>query len=132
MRLSSPPIGQGMEKGRYLVADFLQKRGIVGGKPRNLPHPVAGLAGVDDHGKILVVGAQHELGEETHLLAVASFCLHLVVVGGAEVLQTLGVLALVEQHLVNHYDEFAVPVVVELTAEVFVGVERDISLKEQF
>ena len=61
--------------------------------------------------------AQHEFGEEINLLAVTSFCLHLVVVGGAEVLQTLGVLALVEQHLVNHDDEFAVPVVVKLAAD---------------
>ena len=121
-----------MEKCRYLVADFLQKRGIVRGKPRNLPHPVAGLAGVDDHGEILVVGAQYELGEEAHLLAVAPFCLHLVVVGGAEILQTLGVLALVEQHLVDHDDEFAVPVVVELAAEVLVGVEGHVCLKEHF
>lgn len=119
-----------MEKCWYLVADFLQKRGVVGGEPRNLPHPVACLAGVNDHGKILVVGAQHELGEETHLLAVAPFGLHLVVIGGAEVFQTLGVLALVEKHLVHYDYQLAVPIIVELATEVLVGVERDISLKE--
>ena len=121
-----------MEKCRYLIADFLQKRGVVGDELRNLPYPVACLAGVDDYGEILVVGTQHELGEETHLLAVASFGFHLVVACGAEILQTLGILALIEQHLVNHDYKFAVPVVVELTAKVLVGVERDIRLKEQF
>lgn len=121
-----------MEKCRYLVAYFLQKRGVVGGELRNLPYPITCLAGVDDYGEILVVGTQHEFGEETHLLAVASFGFHLVVAGGTEILQTLGILALVEKHFVNHDYEFAVPVVVELTAKVLVGVKRDIRIKEQF
>lgn len=121
-----------MEKCRYLIADFLQKRGVVGSELRNFPYPVAGLAGVDDYGQILVVGAKHELGKETHLLAVAPFGFHLVVARCTEILQTFGVLALVEQHLVNHDYEFAVPVVVELTAEVLVGIEGYIRLKEKF
>jgi hypothetical protein len=79
------PIGKSVEKCRYFVSDFLQKGGIVGGELRNLPHPVASFAGVDDYGEILVVGTQHELGEEAHLLPVASLGLHLVVAGGAEI-----------------------------------------------
>lgn len=121
-----------MEKCRDLVANFLQKRGVVGGELRNLPYPIACLAGVDDYGEILVVGTQYEFSKETHLLTVAPFGFHLVVVRCTEILQTLGILALVEQHFINHDYEFAVPVVVELTAEVLVGVECDIRLKEQF
>ena len=114
------------------MADFLQERGVIGSKFRNLPYPVASLAGVNDYGEILIVGTKYKLGKEAHFLAVASFCLHLVVVGGTEILQSLGVLALVEQHLVNYDDEFAVPVVVELAAEILVGVERDVCLEQQF
>lgn len=121
-----------MEKCRYLETDFLQKGGVVRGEARYLANPVACLSGIDDHGKILVIGTQHELGKEAHLLTVASFGLHLVVAGSAEVFQTLGVLALVEQHLVNYDYEFAVPVVVELAPEILVCVEGDIRLKEQF
>ena len=84
------------------MADFLQERGVIGRKFRYLPYSVACLFRVNDYGEILIVGTKYKLGEEAHFLAVASFCFHLVVVGGTEIFLSLGIFSLVEQHLVHY------------------------------
>ena len=81
---------------------------------------------------MLVVGTQHELGEETYLVTVFAFRLHLVGKRGAEVLQPFAVFSAVEQHLVHHDKQLACPVGVELAAEVLVGVERHVVLENGF
>ena len=97
-----------------------------------LAYPIACLARVDDDRQILVVGTQHELGEEGYLVMVFAFGFHLVGECGAEVLQPLAVFPAVEQHLVHHDEQFARPVGIELAAEILVGVERDVVLKQGF
>ena len=59
---------------------------------------------------MLVVGAQHELGEEAYLVTVFAFRLHLVGKRGAEVLQPFAVLTAVEQHLVHQDVQLASPI----------------------
>lgn len=65
-------------------------------------------------------------------MAVLLFGFDLVVESRAEVLQPFGVLAFVQHHLIHNNQEFGSPVLIELAAEVFVGVERDIILKDGF
>ncbi len=121
-----------VQKRGYLGFYLVEKCRVIVLQPFNLPDPIARFAGIDDNRQILVVGAKHELCEETHLLAVLTFRLHLVAVGGGKFFQPFGVLALVEQHLIDHDDKFAVLIRVELTAEAFVCVEGHIGLKQCF
>ena len=65
-------------------------------------------------------------------MSVLLFGFDLVVERRAEVLQTFGVLAFVQHHLIYNNQELGGPVLIELAAEVFVGVERDIILKDGF
>lgn len=81
---------------------------------------------------MLVVGTQHEFGEERNLITVFAFGFHLIGKCGAEVLQPLAILPAVEQHLIHHDKELASPVGIELAAEILVGVESHIVLKKGF
>ena len=82
--------------------------------------------------QMLVVGTQHEFGEERNLITVFAFGFHLIGKCGAEVLQPLAILPAVEQHLIHHDKELASPVGIELAAEILVGVESHIVLKKGF
>ena len=98
----------------------------------NLANPETSFFRVDDNWESLVVGAQDELREELNLVAVLLFGFDLVVESRTEVLQSFGVLTFVQHHLVNYNEKFCGPVFIELAAEIFVGVERDIILKDCF
>jgi hypothetical protein len=65
-------------------------------------------------------------------VAVFLLSFDLVVERCAEVLQSFGVLAFVQHYLIYNNQELGGPVLVELAAKVFVGVERDIILKDRF
>ena len=121
-----------MEKGGYLRFQFLQEVGIIGLQAVYLAHPIACFPCVYDYGQMLVVGAQHEFGEERNLVTVFAFGFHLIGKCGAEVLQPFAILPAVEQHLIHHDKQLASPVGIELAAEILVGVESHIVLKKGF
>ena len=121
-----------MEKGGYLRFQLLQEVCVIGLQTVYLAHPIACFTCINDNGQILVVGAQHEFGEECNLVTVFAFGFHLVGKCGAEVLQPLAVLPAVEQYLVHHDEQFSCPVGIELAAEILVGVESHIVLKKGF
>lgn len=98
----------------------------------NLANPETSFFWIDDNREGLVVGTQDELREELNLMAVLLLGFNLVVESRAEVLQPLGVLAFVQHHLIHYNEKFCGPVLIELAAEVFVGVERDIILENGF
>mgnify|MGYP005882768367 CR=1 FL=1 len=60
------------------------------------------------------------------LYFVLTFRLNLIEACGAQVLDTLGVLALAEQSLVHADEQHARPVGIELAAEILIGVEGHI------
>ena len=121
-----------MEKGGYLRFQLLQEVGVIGLQAVYLAHPIACFPCIYDYGQILVVGAQHEFGEERNLVTVFAFGFYLVGKCGAEVFQPFAVLPAVEQHLIHHDEQFASPIGIELAAEVLVGVKSYIVLKEEF
>ena len=121
-----------MKKGGYLRFQLLQEVGIIGLQAVYLAHPIACFPCVYDYGQMLVVGAQHEFGEERNLVTVFAFGFHLIGKCGAEVLQPLAILPAVEQHLIHHDKQLASPVGIELAAEILVGVESHIVLKKGF
>ena len=121
-----------MEKGGYLRFQLLQEVGIIGQQAVYLAYPIACFPCVYDYGQMLVVGAQHEFGEERNLVTVFAFGFHLIGKCGAEVLQPLAILPAVEQHLIHHDKQLASPVGIELAAEILVGVESHIVLKKGF
>ena len=123
---------QEMEKGGYLRFQLLQEVGIIGLQAVYLAYPIACFPCVYDYGQMLVVGAQHEFGEERNLVTVFAFGFHLIGKCGAEVLQPLAILPAVEQHLIHHDKQLASPVGIELAAEILVGVESHIVLKKGF
>ena len=123
---------QMMEKSGYLCFQLLQEIGIIGLQAVYLPHPIACFPCVDDDRQILVVGTQHELCEESYLVTVFAFGFHLVGESGAQVLQPLAVLPAVEQHLIHKDKQLPCPVGIELAAEILVGVERHVVLKQGF
>ena len=94
----------------------------------NLANPEASFFRVDDNRECLVVGTKDELGEELNLMSILLLGFDLVVECRAEILQTFGVLAFVQHHLIYNNQELCGPVLVELAAKVFVGIERDIIL----
>ena len=69
---------QEMEKGGYLRFQLLQEVGVIGLQAVYLAHPIACFPCIYDYGQILVVGAQHEFGEECNLVTVFAFGFHLV------------------------------------------------------
>ena len=77
---------QMMKKGRYLRFQLLQEVGIIGLQAVYPAHPIACFPCVDDDRQILVVGTQHEFGEERDLVSILAFGFHLVGECGAEVL----------------------------------------------
>ena len=81
---------------------------------------------------MLVVGTQHELGEETYFVTVFAFGFHLIGQCSTEVLQPFTVLPAVEQYFIHHDEQFPCPIGIELAAEVLVGIESDIVLKHSF
>ena len=97
-----------------------------------LANPEASFFGVDENRERLVIGTQDELRKELDLVAVLLFGFNLVVESRTEVLQSFGVLTFVQHHLIHYNEKFCGPVLIELAAEVFVGVERDIILKDGF
>ena len=123
---------QEMEKGGYLRFQLLQEVGVIGLQAVYLAHPIACFPCVYDYGQMLVVGTQHEFGEERNLVTVFAFGFHLIGKCGAEVLQPLAILPAVEQHLIHHDKQLASPVGIELAAEILVGVESHIVLKKGF
>ena len=121
-----------IEESWYFRFQFLQEAGIIGLQAVYLAHPIACFPCIYDDRQILVIGTQHELGEKADFVTVFAFGFHLVGKCGAEVLQPLAVLPAAQQHLVHHDKEFTCPVGIELAAEVLVGVECDIVLKQGF
>ena len=99
-----------MEKGGYLRFQLLQEVGIIGLQAVYLTHPITCFPCVDDDWQILIVGTQHEFGEECNLVTVFAFGFHLVGERGAEILQPLAVFPAVEQHLVHEDKQLACPV----------------------
>ena len=69
---------QEMEKGGYLRFQLLQEIGIIRLQAVYLMHPIACFPSIYDDGQILVVGTQHELGEEGYLVTVLAFGFHFV------------------------------------------------------
>ncbi len=121
-----------VEKGGYLRFQLLQEVGIIRLQAVYLAYPIACFPCIYNYGQILVVGTQHELGEECYLVTVFAFGFHLVGECGAEVFQSLAVLPAAQQHLVHHDKEFPCPVGIELAAEILVGVECHVVLKQGF
>lgn len=121
-----------IQESRDFRFQLLQKIGIVRLQAVYLAYPITCFARIDDDRQILVVGTQHELGEKGYLVTVFALGFHLIGECGAEVLQPLAVLPAVEQYLVHHDKQFTRPVGIELTAEILVGVERDVVLKHGF
>jgi hypothetical protein len=95
----------------------------------DLPNPETRLFAVNDDGERLIIGTEDEFGEEFDLLSIFSLCFHLVAQCRAEVLQAFGILPAIQKHLVNHYQQFACPIRVELAVEILVGVEGDVVLE---
>ena len=121
-----------MEKGGSLRFQFLPEDGINGLQAVSLALPLACFPCLYVYGQMLVVGTQHEFGEERNLVTVFAFGFHLIGKCGAEVLQPLAILPAVEQHLIHHDKELSSPIGVELTSEILVGVESDSVLKQGF
>lgn len=69
---------QEMEKSWYLRFQLLQEIGIIGLQAVYLAYPIACFPSIYDDGQVLVVGTQHELGEEGYLVTVFTFGFHLV------------------------------------------------------
>ena len=67
-----------VQKCRYLILQFLKKRGVVFSQPTNLSYPIACLLWLNVNREILIVGTQYEFGKELHFIAVFALCLHLV------------------------------------------------------
>ena len=123
---------QMIKKGGYLRFQLLQEVGIIGLQAVYPAHPIACFTCVDDDRQILVVRTQHEFGEECYLVTVLAFGFYFIGKCGAEVLLPLAVLPAVEQYLIHKYKQLACPVGIELAAEVLVGVESHIVLKQGF
>ena len=79
---------------------------------------------------MLVVGTEDELAEKGNLVSVLAFGLHLVGCCRTEVFQSLGILSPRKQDFINHDKQLASPVGIELAAEVLVGVEGRVVLKD--
>ncbi len=95
-----------IEESWYFRFQLLQEAGIVRLQTVYLAHPIACFPCVYDDGQILVIGTQHELGEEADFVTVFSFGFHLVGKCGAEVLQPFAVLPAAQQHFVHHDKKF--------------------------
>ena len=123
---------QKIQEGRNLDLQLFEKVGIIGFKMPNLANPEASFFRVGDNRECLVVGTKDELGEEFNLMSILLLGFDLVVECRAEILQTFGVLTFIQHHLIHDNKKLGSPVLVELAAEIFVGVERDIILKDGF
>lgn len=95
----------------------------------DLPRPETGLLAVNDDGERLIIGAEDKFSEELDLLSIFSLCFHLVAQCRAKVLQSFRVLPTIQQDLVDHNEQFACPIRVELTVEILVGVKGDVMLE---
>ena len=71
---------------------LLQEVGIIQLQAVYLAYPIACFTHINDDRQILVVGTQHEFGEERNLVTVFAFGFHLVGECGAQILQPLAVL----------------------------------------
>ena len=119
------------ESGDFIL-QLLQEIGVITLQPSYLAYPIACLACIYDNGQMLVVGTQHELGEETYFVTVFAFGFHLIGQCSTEVLQPFTVLPAVEQYFIHHDEQFPCPIGIELAAEVLVGIERHIVFKDGF
>ena len=123
---------QEIEKGRNFGFQLLQKVGVIAFKTFYLSYPISGFSHIYDDWEQLVVGTQHELGKEGDFVSVFAFCFHLIGKRCAEILQSFTVFLAIEQYLVHHNKQFTCPIRIELTAEVFVGVESYVVLEYGF
>ena len=124
------PMPEIEEKCGNLSLELLQKESVITLQVRDLAHPISSLFLVNNDWVQLVVGAKHELGKELYFLTILALSLHLVGLGCGQVLQTLRILTAREKYLVNNDEQLTGPVSIELTAEVLVGVEGGILLKD--
>lgn len=77
--------------------------------------------GIDLDETVLVVAAEDELAKEFHFPFVLALGLQFVPVGGAQVFDALGELFLVEQYLVDAYQQLVRPVRIELACKAVIG-----------
>ena len=70
--------------------------------------------------------------KEGDFVSVFALSFHLIGKRCAEIFQSFTVFPAIEQYLVHHNKQFTCPIGIELTSEVFVGIERNIVLKDRF